>query len=261
MSVPTRHLKFQRLWLNVTALTLCCGIGCPWACLARGNILGTACLIAILVHGQSSAEDTRKDPRMPTSAQLEERFKRAVDSFKIDFRSKAITGFDESVLDLPKMERIAGAKLKLTVIPYPNGGLFIKPGEVMRIYKMENQILTTNAPTICVFVVDDPKRAKELALFLELFTLHDSHPDAEHVERSVEFNNPKIGDLCVKPKTWLRDPHGFDVSTSGKTSCAFAVGNIAVAIDSGLRLNPKIDVLKIAKDLADMFVLSGPEQN
>ena len=219
--------------------------------------IGCIFLFSTIITNAEDVEvkDFEHDIRIPTKEQFETRFNEIIKHHKIDFDEPSLNNYNLNSFDLHVIQNILGVKLALEYSgKLEEDGLFVKKGESMISYRITDMPNRTINPSISVILSSTPKRAKEIALYSAIFQIHDSHVDANNPLRSIDVNNPKIGDLSFRPKKWSRDPHGIHTPGDDEVSFTFAFGNATILIGSHRRFNPEMDVLGIARKIQKMLL-------
>jgi hypothetical protein len=136
-------------------------------------------------------------------------------------------------ITLADIEQVTGAKMRERTFPTNLAG---------SVYYWQN----SNEPAeIGIVYLDSPRKAREFAVFM-LLSVEDGRTQEG---KNLEISNPRIGELSLRPKKWLSDPHGFDVRDTDKTFCIFAHGSTVVGVNSRRNLDPVIPVIDIAKKI------------
>jgi hypothetical protein len=137
-------------------------------------------------------------------------------------------------ITLADIEQVTGAKMKERT--------FVTTNCTGSVYSWQNP----NEPAeIAIVYLDSQQKAREFAVFM-LLSAEDGRTKGG---KNLEISNPRIGDLSLRPKKWLFDPHGFDVRDTDKTFCIFARGSTVVGVNSRRNLEPVIPVIEIAKNI------------
>lgn len=200
-------------------------------------------------------KEIEHDIRIPTAEQFDTRFNQIAKHHKIDFNEESLKHFDLNSFDINAIQELLGVKLELEYSgQLEEDGLIAKKGESAISYRITDMPNRTMNPSIMVILSSTPQRAKEVALLSAIFQVHDSHVNADNPLRSIDVNNPKIGDLSFRPKKWSRDPHGLQTTGDDEVSCSFAIGNATILIDSHRRFDPGMDVLGMARKIHDMLI-------
>jgi hypothetical protein len=137
-------------------------------------------------------------------------------------------------ITLADIEQVTEAKMKEQT--------FVTTNRTGSVYHWQNP---NERAEIAIVYLDSPQKAREFAVFM-LLSVEDGRTKEG---KNLEISNPRIGDLSLRPKKWLSDPHGFDVRDTDKTLCIFARGSTVVGVDSKRNLEPVIPVIDIAKKI------------
>ncbi len=206
--------------------------GCAGRCMKAPSLVqwvwffwATFAVVAVLpVSAQSGATDA-----------LRKRIDDLIARERIDLgNTNAAQNPHQGRITLADIEQVTGAKMKERPSVTTN-----RAGSV---YYWQNP---NERAEIAIVYLDSPQKARELAVFM-LLSVEDGRTKGG---KNLEISNPRIGDLSLRPKKWLFDPHGFDVRDTDKTFCIFARGSTVVGVDSKRNLEPVIPVIDIAKKI------------
>jgi len=186
--------------------------------------MSVAVLVAIPVSAQSDE-----------SGAMRKRIDDLIARERIDLgNSNSVHNAHQGRVTLAEIEQVTGAKMKEQSFQTTN-----RTGSV---YYWQNP---SEQAEIAIVYLDSPKRAREFAVFM-LLSVEDGRTKGGI---NLEISNPRIGDLSMRPRKWLSDPHGFDVRSTDKTFCIFTRGSTVVGVDSKRNLEPLIPVIEISQKL------------
>ena len=147
------------------------------------------------------------------------------------------------LVSLEAMQKITGQKMTQQSFEAPDrSGVMFKWAD------------TKEPAEIGIVFLNSEKRAREWAIFM-LISMEDGRTQ-KNID--IQINNPRLGDLSIRPKKWDKDPHGFDTRNTDKSFVIFVRGCTLVVVDSKRNLNPVIPVMEIAAKIDQLLARNEP---